>query len=168
MNEIIKKNRKLLQIYCGVARTIGCVLLILPGIIVTVAVASGSIIQGKYRAYMLYLLLERAVLNFVLLGLILLGVAKFIRYLYESGHQPSWILRNGDKILYLYAAALVVGSVVQYFFQMTVVTNVKPLSSLPYLIPVLLHATAKGVILVGLGHALRRVMPVIEESKTLV
>jgi len=161
MNEFIEKNRRLLRFYCVAARIIGWVLLTVPGIIALVEVLKGSLPGGNK---LLILMVRAVVLNFMFLGLIALGVAQFIRYVFERQYQPGWILRNADKILYVYAVLIVLGAVWQCVSQ-TMITYSLFFS---FLVTWLLPAIAKALILTGLGQILRRILPVIEESRTLV
>jgi len=169
MNAFIEKNRRLLKIYCVAARTIGWVLLIVAAVVAVVKLFSGfSEVDDRFRSYMLYLLCQQLTLSFVLLGLVLLGLAQFVRYLSENDYQPGWILRHGDKVLYLYAAALMIAPVLNYYFQMTVIRNVSAGSLFLYFLSAVLPAFAKGLIVVGMAQILKRIVPMIEESKTLV
>jgi len=165
MNEFIEKNRRLLHFYCVASRAIGWALLIVPGVAAVVHLLSGTLMEGRYRLYPMFIFVRVLILNTMFLGLVVLGVAQFIRYLFERQYQPSLILRNADKILYLYAFLMVVGFVLEFFFRATIPTGS---SLLLYLFGWMLPTVAKVLILVGLGQILRRLLPVIEESKTLV
>lgn len=168
MNAFIEKNRRLLKIYCVAARTVGWVLLIIAAVIAVVKLFSGFSVDDRLRSYMLYMLCQQLTLSFVLLGFVLLGLAQFVRYLSENDYQPGWILRHGDKVLYLYAIALIIAPVLNYYFQMTVIRNVSAGSLLLYFLSALLPAVAKGLIFVGMAQVLQRIVPMVEESKTLV
>jgi len=170
MNEFIEKNKGLLRFYCIATRIIGWALLIAPGIATVVQLLSGTLMDNKYRLYILFLFVRQTILNFMFLGLVVLGVAQFIRYLFERQYQPGWILRNADKILYLYAVLIIVGVVLEFFFHATMTIMKFPTESslLLYLLGWALPTVAKVLILIGLSQILARVMPVIEESKTLV
>ena len=168
MNEFIEKNRRLLKFYCVAARVIGWVLVILSAI---PALLIPYIISGVFHEYpggilpMLGALLE-VLFGRLPLGVIVLGVAQLIRYVSESKYQPGWLLRHGTGILYLFAVLKFVGSVVRYFF---LIPEIEPVNSFSFEIKIyLLVDVAKILILIGLADILKRVMPVIEESKTLV
>jgi hypothetical protein len=106
----------------------------------------------------------------VLTGLIALGIAQFIKYLFETANEPGWILRCGDKILYLNAIFVIVSGVgVLYFHNAKMMEIASPYySQWRFLVENGLPVVARALILAGSGQILRRVMPVIEESKTLV
>lgn len=168
MIEFIKKNRRLLNFYYITARTIGWLLLIIAVVVAVVKLLSGFEVDEQLRFHMIYRHCQQLAVSFVLLGLVLLGLAQFVRYLYENDYQPGWILRHGNKVLYLYAAALIISPVLHYYFQMTVMRNVSAVSFLLYLLSAELPAVAKGLIFIGIARVLHRIVPIIEESKTLV
>ena len=101
-------------------------------------------------------------------GLISLGVAQFMRYLFDNKYRPGWTLRYGDKILYVFAVFVVwrvVAMVILYFSR----TDIADLAMwLLNVIPMLLLNIAKILALLGLAQIMKRIMPMIEESKTLV
>lgn len=166
MNEFIEKNRSLLQTYWVAARVIGWVLVILSAI---PALLIPYIISGVFHKYpggiipMLGPLIE-VLFGRLPLGVIVLGVAQLIRYVSESEYQPGWLLRHGTGILYFFAALMFVGPVIRYCFLLPAIKLVDSSSIAIHL----LADVAKMLILIGLGDILKRVMPVIEESKTLV
>ncbi len=165
MNEFIEKNKRLLRTYCVAARIIGWVLLFKGGIFII------SILTG-YSCVSSSMPFAETIIFFdpVLTGFMALGVAQFIKYLFETANKPGWILRYIDKILYLNALFLIVTGIGFLYFQ-----NVKMMANAgPYysqwrsFAGNALPVVARALILAGLGQILRRVMPVIEESKTLV
>jgi len=172
MNEFIEKNKGLLRSYCILAQIVGLLLLIVPIIGIAIEILSGSIVKG-HRSYIpsiiqIPFVIQAVVLNFTFLGLVALGVAQFIKYVFESQGQPSLILRIGDKILYVYAGLVILGAFLKWVFQMEVIKATALSTLLISFVALLLPATAKALILIGLGKIFHRIMPVIEESKTLV
>jgi hypothetical protein len=165
MNEFIEKNRKLLKSYCIAARIIGWMLLIVAVGDSIFAVSSGHFASRANPSYRWYNFGQWIISGFILLGLLLLGVAQFIRYLSEKDYKPGWILRHGDKVLCLYAAVTVADSIIQFcWHQFRWEMN----NYAAYLLLSTLPAIAKALIFVGLARVLRRLMPVVEESKTLI
>ena len=166
MNEFIEKNKGLLKFYCVAAQIIGWVLVILSAM---PALLIPYIISGVFHEYpddilpLLGALLE-ILFGRLPLGVIVLGVAQLIRYVSESEYQPGWLLRNGTRILYLFAVLMLVGPVIRYCFILPAMEPVDIFSTEMHL----LADVSKMLILIGLGNILKRVMPVIEESKTLV
>ena len=173
MNEFIEKNRRLLKFYCIVACILGWLLLIGGAFWFIISISSVDI-DNDERPDILLHLIASMFYDFMLPGLMALAVMQFIRYLFESERKPgvidTLILRNGDKILYMYAIFLVVKTYFKYFWYTAWYAELieSEASRLVFMQPFLLPTVAKVLILVGLGQILRRVIPVIEESKTLV
>ena len=175
MNEFIEKNRRLLKFYCTAARIFGWVLIcggtiwFLLFVLLTLAVedAAGEIGWPHTLDNFVYST-SSYVFEFVMLGLVALLVAQLIRYMLESEHTTGYILRFGDKILYVYAALLIGQNTLIYY-----VLNRESLSTLKpghfiFVRPLIVPLATKVLILVGLGQIFRRILNVIEESKTLV
>jgi hypothetical protein len=175
MNEFIERNRRLLKFYCVAARICGWVLLcggtiwFLLFILVTLAVndAAGTIGWPYTSENFIYALVSFT-FEFVLPGLIALLLAQLIRYMLESDYQPAWILRCGDKILYVYAALLIGQNALLYYALQVGLPGEQGPGHLLIVQPLVVPLVVKILILVGLGQILRRLIPVIEESKTLV
>ena len=169
MNEFIEKHRTLLKLYCIVARIIGW-LLIIGGVFWFILTASSFDIDGSVRPEGLLYLISSMLFDFMLPGLIALGVMQFIRYVFEDTDKPGCILRNADRLFYMYAVFLTLKSYFKYRFfteWYAEAISLEP-SRLLFIQPFLLPTVAKVLILVGLGQVIRRIIPVIEESKTLV
>lgn len=161
MNEFIEKNRRLLKIYCVATRIIGWVLLITAGTWIV------SILSG-YSSFSIPFVMPITIFIRILVGLVVLGVAQFIRYLFETEYKPGWILRNGEKILYLYAALRVIRITLLFFADAKRMGDSIHYSPWGFLVANGLPVVAVALIMVGLAQILRRVIPIIEESKTLV
>ncbi|MFZ2146609.1 MAG: hypothetical protein WAV28_05255 [Sedimentisphaerales bacterium] len=175
MNEFIEKNRRLLKFYCIAARIFGWVLIcggtiwFLLFVLVTLAVSDAAgTIGWPYTTENFIYSFTSFVFEFVLPGLIALLVAQLVRYMLENEYMPGWILRYGDKVLYVYAALLIGQNVLIYYVLHVVVFEKNSPGRLLLVQPLVVPLTAKILILVGLGQILRRILLVIEESKTLV
>lgn len=167
MNEFIEKNRRLLKAYCITAQFFGWLVLGIAGagaLVHSLALASRIGDSEALRAYLASV--PWGMLGFIPTGLVALGIAQFIRYLLESGRQPGWILRYGEQILYMYATFVIGYYIWGYIVESHYFSSLfdRLLSTLAFV----LFPGAKVLVLVGLGQVLRRIMPVIEESKTLV
>lgn len=167
MNEFVEKNRALLHSYCIITRIIGWLLLIIAIIVAVVKPLSGFSVSDDHRFFMIYLLCQQIVVGYVPLALILLGLAQFVRFLYENEYRPGLILRYGDKVLYLYALALIVNPILDYYFHMNAIGYPDPVD-LFYVLISILPAIARTLIFIGMAKVLKRMMPMVEESKTLV
>ncbi len=171
MNEFIEKNRRLLHFYCEALRTIGSLILIL-GLFSGCAMATLALVDWQqFKAFfdfeksMILGPLHFFKIFFIATGT--LGLAQFIRYLVERNYKPGWILRHGDMIFYLYALLTILNDVWVY---MNAPNDHSPSLYIRVLVilATVFSTTVKVLILVGLGQILRHLMPVIEESKTLV
>ena len=164
MNEFIEKNKRLLNIYCVTARVIGWTILVAVGVWVALILAGLGGSNQDSKGFLLRSV-PAFIFAYMLPGLITLGVAQFMQYLFEREYRPGWILRYGDKILYLYAVAQIVFDVLRHVHAVKIFAHLQvwPMTVLPMLL-----LAAKVLILVGLAQMLRRLLPVIEESKTLV
>ena len=98
-----------------------------------------------------------------------LGVTQLIWYLLETDHRPGWILRNADKLLYVYTTIMlgcyIWMSAKGLNITITWDTNVE------FIIRIIMAAvfiSVKILALVGLAQMLKRLLPLIEESRTLV
>ena len=168
MNEFIKQHQRLLHFYCDAAQALGWTLLLfVPSVGVVGTLLSGSLMSNWESGNILRLVLV-VFLNSMTLGLVLLGVGQFIRYLFDSECQPSWMLRNGASVLYACAVIVLVSCVSQQLWYSSLMKNVSNPLLLARLVSTAIPALAKALILVGLGQILQRVLPVLEESKTLV
>jgi hypothetical protein len=161
MNEFIEKNKGLLKFYCVAARIIGWVLLI------TASIETVSTLSGYSRSSIPFVMPITIFIN-ILIGVVVLGVAQFIRYLCETEYKPGWILHHGDKTLYLYAVLRVIRIVFLFFVDARTMGDSIHYSPWGFLVANVLPVVASALILVGLAQILRRVMPIIEEAKTLV
>ena len=172
MKEFIEENRRLLKVYCIAALIIGWVLILAGGLWFISVVGSPSAPLAKVtseRGQIEVMLYSASALTFDFFfpGLFVLGIMEFIKCLIGREYHPHPILRNGQVFLYIYAGFLVGGAVFKYFFYIGLAEEFSS-SRLLFVQPLLLPVAAKVLILIGLGRILKRILPVIEESKTLV
>jgi hypothetical protein len=166
----IKKNKQLLQTYYIVACILGWANLVLGVIGVSMLIAKLLANHGQPVA------IEGAEGTFlrswsilIIIGLISLGVAQFIKYLFNNEYRPGWLLRHGDKTLYLFAFFMVwrtVGIFVLYLSRLDISKEFA--LWLLILLSMLLLNLAKILALIAIAQILKRVMPIIEEAKSLV
>ena len=175
MDEFIKQNRRLLKFYCIASRIFGWVLIcggtiwFLLFVLVCLAVSDApGTIGWPYTSENFAYASTSFVFEFVMPGLIALLIAQLIRYILETEYKPSWILQYGDKVLYVYAALLMGQNVLMYYFLRAELLGKYGSGHLLFIQPLIVPLAAKILILVGLGQVLKRLLPVIEESKTLV
>jgi hypothetical protein len=175
MKGFIEENRRLLRTYCVAARIIGWVLICGGGFwfllfifcILAVSDAAGSIGWPYTDENFLYAS-SAFVLNFIFPGLLALVLGQLIRYILETEYKASWLLRFGDKILYVYAVAVIGLTVSRYYILHADLLEKFGSGRLLFIQPIMVPLAAKVLIIIALGIVLRRVLSVIEESKTLV
>jgi hypothetical protein len=174
MNQFVKQNQRLLHFYSVAVQSMAVVLLILAPIFIIARMFSGDRFSSIGDWPSLLNLLTHVLLSYIVPAGLALLVAQFIRHLLEPEYRAGWILRHGTGILYVGAVVVAVNCVWRWFF-FVVIINHSTLDAFStwagklLAILVSLVLTAVGIlILVGLGQILKRTMPIIEESKTLV
>ena len=165
----IEKNRKLMVVYYWVARVGGWVFLVLASLAAVghgVALVSRMGDWDEFNRYCQHV--PWGMFNNGLpTGLLALGIAQLIRYLLETDRRPDWILRNADKLLYTYTAILVGYCCWRGTTEVIVHFN-EPYDFPLRLIMLIILISVKLLVLVGVAELLRRLLPMIEESRTLV
>jgi len=146
MIEFIEKNRRLLKFYCVGARTIGWILLLSTPIrIALMLLLSGGSWPEGYGDPLNYILSPSSI-SLVMFGVVVLGVGQFIRYVFETEYEQGMIFNSSGDVP----------------------RQARMLLRILWVLHGLIPFLAKALLLVGLGRILQRIMPVIEESKTLV
>jgi hypothetical protein len=169
MNDFIQKNRGLLKFYHFVAKIIGWVLIGVTPVLLFITINDKTyrLHSNTDKTYILLASIRTFLVYYICLGLALLGVARFIRFLYSEESHPSLILRHFDKFLYLYALLMIAGLNVEFLY--TRIFSVGSSSDeIKYLATRIVLTFAHVLIIIGLGYITHKIIPVIEESKTLV
>ncbi len=156
----LEKNKKSIRVYCIVLRVAGWVLM-----------AGGVFAAAHWLRYanntttdarmVRYFILPTVVVSYLYMGVFALGLAQLITYIFDREYKPGWLLRRADKVMYLYTALVLLKFFLPYF-------HIFHLSQWWQIPARLLLMAAYLVILIGLARLLRLVMPMIEESRTLV
>lgn len=171
MSTFIQKNKKLLEFYYIALRLSGWILLTLGvcGSAIVIVIVRNLGVEA-FSVTMINMPLRA--LHLILFGLLGLGIAQLIQYLYDPKSKAGFILRHGNKFLYLYVVALLI---------VMIIRNVRTIKYLSYadiehgqllffstsVTSVILFA-AKALILIGVAQFLKRLLPIIEEHKSLV
>jgi len=104
--------------------------------------------------------------DFAFIGLMAVILAHLARYVFDRDFHKSLLLRCGDKILYLFAIFTVAWAIFRWFYYLK---NIEDLNWRILLAqPLILPTVAKVLILVCVGQILKRILPIIEEYKSLV
>jgi len=168
MNQISEQNIRWLQVYRKVARVFAGVILLVLAINLVVVWTKGHYgnwqQQGPIETpvrFMLWVAFN------LIPAIFAFGVAQLITFVLEEQEQPGWMLRHLDKVLYLYAILLTANEI--WFLKRTGQGFIGGLSfPVVFLLYPLFPTIVIALVLVGMGLLLRRVLSIIEESKTLV
>jgi hypothetical protein len=164
----VAENRRFLKVCVGAARFYGLLFLFLAGIMVAMpAFLAFSGMEADKLRHWFDLQMLWHLLTLVLGGLLALALAEFIRYVMEGEGEPRWILRHADKILFVYAVFIVVASV-WTAGRATPAGSGSGASNLISAVFTVAHIVGAPLILIGVGITLRKILPIIQESKTLV
>ncbi len=171
MNEFIEKNKKLLKFYHIALRLSGWLHLILGlcgyGFLIILArnLPSENLVISAFK------ILSRAS-SLILFGLLGLGIAQLIRYLYDRNYKPGFILRHGSKFIYIHIVLTFAFLVIRKTYEVQYLANSDIQNSnaiyFSTLITSIVFLTARALILIGVAQFLKRAMPIIEEHKSLV
>jgi len=106
------------------------------------------------------------VINGVPIGLLALGIGQFIRYVYDNDYRPGWVLRNAQQLLYVFAVLFGVSIVFTTIVAFPYWNNWVEITI--RLLAAVIWGIGKVLLLVGIALILKRIIPIIEESRTLV
>ena len=142
------------------------------GIIITIPYGGISIKEWSGRWHQLGwagpMMFFRLV-SMCLVAFLAISLASFLRYVLGTRRQQGWILRSTEKVLYIIAGLQLLESV---FFVLRSASHFVPRMGWGGLaISLAGHMVLEIIIAlmwVALGLVLRRVMPIIDESRTLV
>jgi hypothetical protein len=176
MVQFIEKHRRLLQAYCLMARILGW-LLILGGVFWLVAIVKdfqSNVENIKAEADFLVriasfgvYLASSFVYDFFIPGILAFAIGGLLDYLLRPKTKPPLILGMMDKLCYIYAIILILKACGGYNWLVKFVA-IPGMSRILLVQPLLGPTAAKVLLLIGVGMILHRLLPVIEESKTLV
>lgn len=183
MVQFIEKHRRLLQAYCLIARILGWVL-ILGGVLWFFALVyafrniTETMIGEQRHIDILLYFAHSFVYDFVIPGFLAFAIGGLLDYLLRPKTKPPLILGMMDKLCYFYAASLILRFfvVIESFgdspwfvhFKLLEVSGLSESARIVLVQPLLGPTLAKVLLLIGIGMILHRLLPVIEESKTLV
>ena len=159
INAVSARNRLWIARYAKAITAVGILML------------TGCVAGGVYIAYQLpsqewmlaYLSSNAAAMG--LSGFLALGLADLLRYLLGVRQQPGWFLEHAEMGLYLLAACRLMNHIFLSCYQAQAV-SVMPRYAVIGISGIM--PAAGALMLVALGLVLRRAIPIIEESRTLV
>lgn len=170
MNTFIEQNKKLMLFYYWVARIGGWVFLSMASLTFFgkfSALASRIGDMEEFRRFCEHDVPWGMFSDVLPTGVLILGVSQLIWYLLDTDHPARWVLRNAHQLLYLYTAILLVYYCWAGILDVQSVIN-EPYDFLYRMILFTMFILVKLLALVGVAELLRRMLPVIDESRTLV
>lgn len=170
MNTFIEQHKSFLKFYYGAIRLSGWILLTLGlgGVVISLIIVRnlGATAQGIASINM------PLTSGFILFGLLGLGIGQLIRYMVDPDCRQGFILRHGGKFIYAYVMLIFVLMITRNLIAFKYVLNTEtPTAHSVYWGTVFgsfILFAAQALILIGLAQFLKRIMPVIEEHKSLV
>ena len=175
MNEFIEQNRQLLKFYRLAARIVGWVLIcggtiwfsIYMFCILAAMDAAGELVWSPAFKNIIYSS-SSYVFELLFPGLIAIIVAQLIAYIIANESKRPRLLQYGQFVLYAFAAFVIGRAILHYCLWHGLVFEGQNVAGLLFIQPFIVPVAAKVLIIIALAHAFRRILNVIEESKTLV
>jgi hypothetical protein len=175
MKAIVEENKLLLRFYGRAARVLGWVLLC-GGVVwllvfvfwILAAVDAAGERPWPEASRNVGYALTAFIVSFVVPGSLALLIGQFIRYVLDPEGKVGRLLRHGDWILYACAALLAGQALLSLTGWETVGRTDPDEAGLLFISPVLIPLLAKVLVCFALGQVLGRVLPILNESKTLV
>ena len=178
MHTIIENNRSKLRYFGRTSRVLGWATLLATTVwVLSLVWVLLEDSQMLFPEYYRNLIDRHNPLKAVFIAILALGLSQFSRYLLGIDQKPGWILHHGGVLLYLYVlSTLFLGRIIDH----VPIPGIDPstfgisggISGFEILhsgvrISVLIIWAAKIIVLFGLAELLRRILPIIEESRTL-
>jgi len=168
-NQFIQENRGFLT---GMSRTIRVVSLVLVilGVLWAGAKSMALITRvGDWNALREeWANTPSGIFLYLLLGIIGLGLSHFLKYMCDPEYRPTWILRHGDKLLYIYAAFVGLQGLIDVGYILYRNASVHLAYSLIAVAADLVFVVGAVLVLAGLAQVYKRLLPMIDEARALV
>jgi len=167
-NDVVKEKRKVLGFFCTAVQVLGW-LLVLGGVfwfLYLVTGPRGKLTEGTGDIEQLLTMISWFTFDFFFIGLAAVILAQLARYTLERDNKAGLLLRSADKILYFFAFLVILWAYFRILLNVNLIEETR--FRFLYIQPLILPTIAKALILVGFGQILKRIMPVIDEYKSLV
>lgn len=174
MANIIEPNKRLFNTYHLLTKIIGWGLIAL-GIMWTTVKFSALLTRvgnlDEFGSFMRYEM-PWGLVSYIATGIVTLGISQFLKYLIDDQYHPGWLLKHAFALISIYAVTLAVLLTVSCIIScVNAVTNTDNGLATELMILIfssLFFGGAQVLILLGIALFIKNVMPVIEESRTLV
>lgn len=168
MNAFIEENKGLLRNCYICANVLGWFLLVLGSLSVfgnSVALTSRMGDWVMFKDYY-FSSVPWNVINGVPVGLLALGIGQFIKFICDKDYRPGRILRNADKLIFIYAILFAVSVAIHFIRRFGFWDNW--IEMIIRVLALVIVGVGKTMLLIAVALILKRILPVIEESRTLV
>jgi hypothetical protein len=167
MNDLIEKNRGLLELYYFAASIIGWILICMTPFLFILQIYSWSNfpVPRESQFYGMLNSSSKIILNYLMFGIVILCIARIIKYLHSEEKYSGWFLTHMEKLLYIYAILIIASIFIEYKnpSMSPPVITLKIIAT--YVLPLIIFKGAQVLIIMGIAHILHRIIPIIEESK---
>lgn len=156
-----KQNVRWVRYYAKWLTILGCFVIIIGLVYSAIGCVKGFHEYSSIRPIALIVQTIFGVITSFAFGFILIGIGQLLGYIFGTRQRMSWLLRYGDKGLYFLAIVWVSQSVFM---------SISYLSGMEwwFYIVVMVMPVTKAFVMVTLGLILRKVLPMVEEFRTMV
>jgi hypothetical protein len=103
----------------------------------------------------------------LLLGITLLPVSGFVRYMFDARYSLGFMVRHMDLFLYLYGAFMVLETVLNWVYLLSFDGPLPPRFTISAILSTILNV-GWACVLIGIGRISRILAPIIDDSRRLV
>lgn len=167
MNEFAEKNEPFLRLCCKITRFFGLFIAFVAFILIPISLLGifwDNVFNIKFQNFIM--LIPLVISGLVFPAFLLLGIEQLIKCLIDFDFKPNWILRFGDKIIYIYVGFLFINFIYKSMWAHKMFSFDEIV--LQILVPSAISTFIKILIWTGTGLFVKRIIPIIEEHKSLV
>ncbi len=122
-------------------------------------------VEGEFASPM-FLLVSSGVIAKLPMSLLFLAVAQFIKCLLDDDYYPSWTLRYGPQLLIIYGAILLGYYISDKVITRSILSFEMTWDSVYLELPGLVSLLARLLIVISLAEFLRRIRPILTQSRS--
>jgi len=166
--EQVEREKRVLGVLCAGVQVVGWAVIVM-GVVWFAMFASGyedEAIARRGTIESLVSAISCFSFDFMFVGLAAVIFGQLARYVFDKGYKQPVMLRISNKMLYLFAVLTIFWAVFRYLVYVQTFESVS--AQKLFTQPLILPTIGKVLILVGLGLILKRIIPIIDEYKSLV
>ena len=174
MTNLIEPNKRLFNAYCILAKIFGWSLVGLGTLWLSIKSFALLTRLGDFQDFVRFLQHEMpwGLVSYLPTGIIVLGIGQFLRYLIDKDYSAGWLLRHSFTLINIYAFALALLLAIECTLSCIHTASLGGSGLIMELMIRIASAVFFGggqvLIMVGIALFIKNVLPVIEESRTLV